>query len=112
MIHSYSFTGAPPPPPTHTQKKYVIVIEKRKNVGTVLKYIIRKANTGNTPSAEFCEHYEELQCSLSDHRLSSTSQRISSLAMWRNLLECLIQPLQPSTVMSSQATSMAASRVI
>ncbi len=52
--------------------------------------------------------------SLSGHIVSSTSQRISSLAMQRGkyLLEWRIHPLQDSAVMSSHAASMATSRAI
>lgn len=58
--------------------------------------------------------YTSWRSCLLGHKFSSTSQRTSSLAMQRgkNLLECLIQPLLASAVMSSHAASMAARRVI
>ncbi len=58
--------------------------------------------------------YTSWRSCLLGHKFSSTSQWISSLAMQRgkNLLECLIQPLQASAVMSSHGASMAARRVI
>lgn len=88
--------------------------------GTKEKKLNQKETQETSPKAQLCpQHcssavYTSRRSCLSAHIFSSTSHRIFYLPMQRgkNLLECLIHPLQASTVMSSHAASIAASRVI